>query len=178
VRKLRRCVCLTLLLGLAGSLSSRAQVPLKPGDEYVEIDGGKNPGDIPEWSAWETSFRNLALAKRKGSVAIPRSLKMSEADQKLVFAEAMNQAARDQACDKRVDALRPLVGKVDNKTIWERNWEILIDCRQATLDAGQQLLKQLSPEAQVAMQAWVAETKRHIWARIPKSEIDHYRRPY
>jgi hypothetical protein len=123
------------------------------------------------------SFRMLALAKRRGSTAVPEGLDMSEAERQLVFHAAEGQAKRDAACEERVMRLKPLLGREKTEVLNEKTRAIQLDCRQAILDARDQLLRSLSPEAQIALIAWVEARKSGIRARVPKAELDHYRRP-
>ncbi len=145
---------------------------------YVEIDGSKHPEQVPEWVTWQTAFSTLSLAERSESKAIPESLEMSDADKQLVFAAARQQAARDGACQKKVDALKPLLGKAEASVINQRTHEIQLECRQRTLDAADSLMKALSPEGRTSMAAWLQTIKAGIHVRVPKDELDHFHRPY
>ena len=156
---------------------SLAGVGSQPSSDYIEIDGSKNPEQIPAWVAWETSFRVLALAKRKGSLAVPHSLEMSEAERELVFHAAEGQAKRDAACEEKVMRLKPLLGRETVEVLNEKTRAIQLECRHAILDARDQLLRGLSPEAQTALIIWVEARKAGIRAWVPKAELDHYRRP-
>jgi hypothetical protein len=73
--------------------------------------------------------------------------------------------------------LKPLLGREKTEVLNEKTRAIQLDCRQAILDARDQLLRSLSPEAQIALIAWVEARKSGIRARVPKAELDHYRRP-
>jgi hypothetical protein len=147
-------------------------------EPYIEIDGSKNPEQIPAWVTWETAFRALALAERSQSKAVPQSLQMSDEDRRLVFTAAKAQAGRDAVCEKKVEGLRPMLGKIDDSVINERTREIQLECRQASLDAADALMEALTAEGQTSMEAWLQTLKHGIHARVPKSELDHYRRPY
>lgn len=151
---------------------------VQPPEAYVEIDGSKNPEQIPDWATWEMAFSALALAQRSESKAVPESLHMSDADQRLVFAAAKGQAGRDTACQQKVERLRPMLGKAEASAINERTREIQLECRQATLDAAESLMSSLSPEGQTSMTAWLQTERAAIRARVPKGELDHYRRPH
>jgi hypothetical protein len=144
---------------------------------FVEIDGSKNPQDIPEWVAWETGFSMLALAHSKGSLAVPASLGLSGGEADLVFREAAAQLTRDSACQKRVERLRPLLGREKIDVINEKTKTIQLDCRWKTLEARDRLLAALSPEGQTSLLKWVSDRKSGIHVRVPKAELDHYRRP-
>ena len=156
---------------------SLAGVGSQPSSDYIEIDGSKNPEQVPAWVAWETSFRVLALARRKGSMAVPESLEMSEAERQLVFHAAEGQAGRDAMCEERVMRLKPLLGREKVEVLNEKTRAIQLDCRQAVLDARDQLLRSLSPEAQAALIIWVETRKAGIRSWVPRAELDHYRRP-
>jgi hypothetical protein len=103
---------------------------------------------------------------------------MSDADKRLVFAVAKAQSSRDAVCQDKVERLRPLLGKTPDSVINERTREVQLECRQASLDASQALMEELTPEGQTSMNAWLQSIKAGIHARVPKSELDHYRRPY
>ncbi len=145
---------------------------------YVDIDGSKHPEQVPEWVTWQTAFSTLSLAERSASKAVPESLEMSDADKQLVFAAASQQAARDAACQKKVDALKPLLGKTEASVINQRTHEIQLECRQRTLDAAESLMKALSPEGQTGITAWLQTIKAGIHVSVPKDELDHFHRPY
>lgn len=165
---------LAMFLAAGGSLK---RVGSQPSSDYIEIDGRKNPEQVPAWVAWETSFRTLSLAKRKGSLAVPASLEMSEAERNLVFHAAEGQAARDTICEEKVMRLKPLLGREKVEVLNEKTRAIQLECRQAVLDARDQLLRSLSPEAQTTLIIWVDNQKSSIKAWVPRAELDHYRRP-
>jgi hypothetical protein len=171
MRKSVMVVAAAIVLGVGGVAADQER-----SSPYVEIDGSKNPQDIPEWLAWETAFRMLALARRKGSVAVPASLGLAAAEAEMVFKEADGQVARDAACQKRVERLKSLgIDKV--KEINAKTKTIQLDCRWGTLRARDRLLESLSPEGQTALTTWVNNARTGIRIRVPKAEWEQYRLP-
>jgi len=155
---------------------TQATAVQQPAARFVEIDGSKSPQDVPEWLAWETSFRMLALARSKGSTAVPASLGLTAAEAEMLFKEADGQVTRDNACQKRVERLKSL-GMEKVQVINEETKTIQLDCRSKTLQARDRLLGALSPEGQTALVAWVNNAKAGIRIRVPRAEWEHYRRP-
>jgi len=172
MRKFLTCAAVAAAVGAGGAATLQER-----SSRYVEVDGSKNPQDVPEWLAWETAFRMLALARSKGSVAIPASLGLASSEAELVFKEADGQVARDTACQKRVEKLKSLgIDKV--KEINAQTKTIQLDCRWVTLRARDRLLDSLSPEGQTALTTWVNNAKAGIRIRVPKAEWEQYRLPY
>lgn len=165
----------TAIASVAGAQAPQA--PQSNEDEYVDIDGGRNPELIPQWLVWETSFRTLAIARREGSVEIPATIGLSDADLEAVIAEAEKQSARDDECIARVERLRPMVGRAKVEVINERTAAIQLECRAATLQARDRLFRVLSPEDTTLLIGWVTERKRGIQVRIRPAELAHFRRP-
>jgi hypothetical protein len=145
--------------------------------EYVDIDGGRNPELIPAWLVWETSFRTLAIARRDGSVEIPATIGLSDADLDAVMAEAEKQSTRDDECAARVERLNPMVGREKAEIINEKTEAIQLECRAATLQARDRLFRVLTPEDGTLLVGWVNERKRGIQVRIRRAELAHFRRP-
>lgn len=160
----------------AGSAQALHQSPTKD-DEYVDIDGSRNPELIPEWLVWETGFRTLAIARREGSVEIPATIGLSDADLEAVMAEAAKQPTRDDECAARVERLRPMVGRSKAEVINAKTEAIQLQCRAATLRARDRLLRLLSPEDTTLLIGWITERKRGIHVRIRRAELAHFRRP-
>lgn len=153
-------------------------VAMTSAQEVIVIDGRKNPEKIPQWLAWEQAFDTLATAKRKGMLAADESLQMSTPDKELVYAEALRQPDRFRDHIRQVETLRPLIGKVKDEAIMEKNRAMILEHRQATLDASKRLLDRLSPEGRTAMVAWVESIKAGITSTVPAHDLEFYRRPY
>lgn len=153
-------------------------VAIPSAQEVVVIDGRKNPEKIPQWLAWEEGFDTLATAKRKGMLAVDESLLMPASDKELVYAEALRQPERFRDHIKKVETLRPLIGNVKDEVIMEKNRAMILEHRQATLDASRRLLDRLSPEGRTAMVAWVESIKAGITSTVPANDLEFYRRPY
>jgi hypothetical protein len=166
------------LAGISGVAAAQApQSGQSNEDEYVEIDGSRNPELIPEWLVWETSFRTLAIARRDGSVEIPATIGLSDADLEAVMAEAEKQPTRDDECAARVERLRPMVGREKAEVINAKTEAIQLECRAATLQARDRLFRTLTPEDGTLLIGWVNERKRGIQVRIRRAELAHFRRP-
>jgi hypothetical protein len=178
---MHRVMIAGVVVGLVGAVlvarGSAQPVKLPPPSDYVEIDGSKNPQDIPEWDAWLAAFRVLSIANRKGSIAVPASLGLSDADLRLVFAEAAEQDKRNRVCEERVERLRPLLGKEKVEVINERTRTLQLECRWMTLQARDRLLEALSAEGRTALAAWVSEQKAAMRVMVPKAELEHYKQP-
>jgi hypothetical protein len=54
---------------------------------------------------------------------------------------------------------------------------VTVQCRQDTLDRRDRLLRSLSPEAQLALEAFVEEHKAGIEVSVPKNGIQRYMEP-
>lgn len=160
----------------AGPAQASHQSPTKD-DEYVDIDGSRNPELIPEWLVWEASFRTLAIARRDGSVEIPATIGLSDAALEVVIAEAEKQPTRDDGCVARVERLKPLVGREKAEVINAKTAAIQLECRAATLRARDRLFRVLSPEDTTRLIGWVTERKRGIQVRIRRAELAFFRRP-
>ena len=160
-----------LLVGSARQQAGSAQ------DEYMDIDGSKNPELIPEWLVWENSFRLLAIARRDGSVEVPATIGLSDAGLAAVLKEAERQPDRDHACEQRLERMRPLLFIEKVEVINEKTEALQIECRTATLQARDRIFRALSPEDGTMLIAWVNEGKRGIRARVRKADLAHFRRP-
>jgi hypothetical protein len=147
---------------------------------YVEIDGRKNPEQIPKYLAWRSAFQALAsLYTQHLTQIIEEALPMSDTEKVVVFQAARQQLERDAACARRqtvrADALTS--EGVQFEKVIEAMKPIVMDCRQQVLDAQEHLLAALRPETQAALTAWVDSKRATIHALVPKQELEDFRKP-
>jgi hypothetical protein len=83
----------------------------------------------------------------------------------------------NKECQKQIESLRPLVGVTPVKDINEKQRAIQLECRRRSLDIRDRLLDGVSPEASVAIAAWVENLKTGIEISVPKRELAHFRQP-
>jgi hypothetical protein len=145
--------------------------------DLITIDGAKTPEMIPQWAVWTSAFHIITASRRAGSNALQDVLGLTDPEAARLFREAEAQYARDSACGRRVERLRPLVGKEKDSAINGRTEAIQIECRWDTLRARDRLLEALRPEAQVRLSRWVEDHKAGMQVTIRKAELAHYQRP-
>lgn len=155
-----------------------AQAPLAPPtntqDTLIEIDGAKDPTAIPDYLAWRHAFRVLTK-NQMGR----RHITLSPSDDALLETAIEAERRRDGACQARQE--RPLTSltKVHTKRpqIVEQLYAIVIECRQATLDAGDRLLAAMSPEGRIELDEWVREARTGVSVSMSKEDMKYFRLP-
>jgi hypothetical protein len=162
---------------LGGQSSSQQPAPKNPfvvagPSERLEIDGSKNPELIPEWYIWETFFRQLRTAG-----TIPSALTLTTSEERFLQMELEQSSKSNKECQTQIESLRQLVGVAPVKDINEKQRAIQLECRRRSLDIRDRLLNGVSPEAAVAIAAWVENLKTRIEISVPKRELAHFRQP-
>ncbi len=137
-----------------------------PAGKMVVIDGSRNPSDIPEHALWRHCFYKLAHAKRLNATDYIDSIGLSREDLAQVLKTAEQQAARDDACAKRIEA-QP-----------DASQEITLDCRYRDLEARGRLLERMSPEGREQLRIWGDGIRRGMTVYWPAKDIEQFKRPY
>ena len=152
--------------------SSKNPFVIVPPSERLEIDGSKNPELIPEWYIWETFFRQLHTAG-----TIPTALTLTTNEERFLQMELERYSKSNQACQKDIERLRPMIGVAPVKDINEKQQAIQLACRRRSLEIRDRLLAAIRPEASIAVAAWVENLKTGIEISVPKRELAHFRQP-
>jgi hypothetical protein len=143
--------------------------------EVLEIDGGKNPELIPEWSAWGFAFRVFATGSRQLPSSVHFAVSSDEAAMLMKEADQLQKV--DRSCRERVIKLHDLLGKEKDDVIDRRLRDITLECRWATLHARDRVLEALKPEGAAALIAFVASTKVGTSVTIPRRDLARYLEP-
>ena len=143
--------------------------------ETIEIDGGKNPELIPEWSAWGFAFRVIATGSRQLPSSVHAVVSTEEATMLLKQADRLQKF--DRECQNRVVKLHSLLGKEKDAALDARLRDITLECRWATLHARDRVLEGLTPEGRAALIAFVASTKVGTSLTIRKQDLARFLEP-
>jgi hypothetical protein len=177
----------TVIIGITAMLSLDCLAENASGQnthpKIVEIDGSKTPSEIPQYLLWETTFRFLArrpspenLPERSG---IDIEASMPRADLLLIHAEAMRQLAAQSACGERLSAI--LGGLNSSNTNRDRIQDdlnrVMLECREASIVAGEQLANRLSRSGRTYFLNWVLERRKTITVSIPEEQLAFFKRP-
>jgi hypothetical protein len=148
-------------------------------DAVIEISGDKTPEQLPEYLVWKIGLRALAAIKKQNIAPALEELGLSEADGEVVFAEGRAQQERDKECFERQERLTTMLraAKAKAERIASETRAIVIECRWATLDAKDRMLAALSPDAQMAVVAWVLNQRRQINVTVHRAELEFFRQP-
>jgi hypothetical protein len=150
-----------------------------PRPDVVVIDGAKDPHLVPEYLMWRNAFDVLAQASRHDRTIILTALKLPDADKRIVVTEAKAQGEREAACQKdqsrRVEILT--AAKTPVAGITKEVQQIALDCRQRVLDAKDRVMRLLSPESQLILQAWAEERRSGLRVYVLKHEMEFFRLP-
>lgn len=149
-------------------------------DKVVQIDGAKNPELIPDYLVWEHAFGALTIIREKNLTLGIKSLKMSDADLSLVFAEAKLQTDRDNTSVRRQRKRREELSATDAKPaeILAEMRKIILEARWAALEARDRLLDALSTDGRAALLEWVELRRPNITAHVPEWDLQFFRLPH
>ena len=160
-----------VLIGQGPAMS--AQVP--PG--YVEIDGQKSPESIPEWLAWQNTFAFLAAAANVDESVVYAELALTSNEREAVVSAARAMRAREDSCRReQIETLERFKG-LERDRVRAMIRQLEIECRLEILQAKEQLLAQLSNAAARRLLTFVEANKAGMTALVPKTDLDHFRRP-
>jgi hypothetical protein len=166
---------------LALTVAVHAQSPdpsASPG--YVTIDGRKNPERIPEYVAWGSAFRELALLEKNGDARLlDEKVALTAAERTLVFEAGRQQLERDAASQK---TQLEIADRLSHRGVpLEKQLEavrpVVMAHRQRVLDAEEALLAKLGSEARMALTEWVNGRRAHITMLVHKDDLEDYRKP-
>lgn len=171
-------LALFAIVALAAPAAPGAEQKLPEG--FVKIDGAKNPELLPEYMIWQNVFSGLGTVKEK-SIPLPvGALKGTPRDRERIFEAATWHVEQAKQCierqRRRVDMLRAQT-KPKPQDIDAAQKEVILECRQEVLDRVASLLSQLSDEARLSLLEWAEESKSGMWAVVPKSELEFFRKP-
>jgi len=151
--------------------------------DVLFIDGSKEPAQIPEWVTWEHGFMALAGWKGKDS-GINHELRaqLTPAEFDALERAAVEQTDRRTRFETEADSLRKALdvdsGRKEAAQEFDKQaFELELAYRRDLLAARDRLLKTLSADSQAAIQSWMNDFKHDINARVPKSELAHWRMP-
>jgi len=174
-----------ILVGLSVALGNPQASTNQSSDvgDVVFIDGSKEPGQIPEWVTWEHGFMALAGWKGRDS-GINHDLRaqLTPAELGVLERTAVAEGERRTRFEAKADALRKALdvdsGRQEAAAAFDTQaFELELAYRRELLAARDRLLKALSAESQMVVQNWMNEFKHDINARVPKSELAHWRMP-
>jgi hypothetical protein len=148
-------------------------------DTIVEISGEKTPEQLPEYLVWKIGLRALAAIKKQNIEPAVEELGLSPPDGEFVFAEGRAQQERDRDCFERQERLTTMLRAAEAKAerIVAETRAIVLECRWATLEAKERMLAGLSPDAQMAVNAWVLNQRRQINVTVHRAELEFFRQP-
>jgi hypothetical protein len=176
-----QCFVVALCVAVGGSQAATNQT--SGSDDVLLIDGRKEPGQIPEWVTWEHGFMILASWKGRDSGFnhdLREQLTASEFD--ALQREADAQHDRRARLEEKALALRKALdvdsGRKEAAEAFDAQaFEIELGYRREILAARDRLLDSMSPDSQAAVQSWMNDLKRDMTARVPKSDLAHWRLP-
>jgi len=174
-----------ILVGLSVALGSPQASANQPSgaSDVLFIDGSKEPEQIPEWVTWEHGFMALAGWKGRDS-GINHDLRgqLTPAELDALERTAVAERERRTRFEAKADALRKALdvdsGRKEAAAAFDTQaFELELAYRRELLAARDRLLKALSADSQIVVQNWMNEFKHDISARVPKSELAHWRMP-
>ena len=176
-----RWCAVALVALIAGVESARLTAQANPGaadDKVITIDGSKNPELIPQWLAWQETFRFMGLPAAP-EVPIPSTIwQVTTADERaLIRKEAVQSLEREDEVGAQVMKIREALTQETRAGDEERVKQLELRRKQAILDARGRLLARLKPEGQQALRAVVEEVKKGIKVTILKSLLAEYSMP-
>ncbi len=171
-----RLFVLSLILALI-PLTADAQNRATPqGDGVLQIDGSKNPELIPQWSVWETAF-SIFKARSRDRYPKPVFDAVTEEEANLIRRAADEAQKITPACEERMSKLRSLRKTERFDVLDLKAHELNVDCRRQTLRLRDRVLAGISPEARVALTAFVESTKAGMTVTIQKRGLARFLEP-
>ena len=164
-------------------LTQTGHVQERERKDLLVIEGAKEPAEIPEWLAWETSFTVLHQWHGKDSGFthhLRENLLQHEFELLEHEAEAhkTRQSNRDSQGSKLFEkypyATTPpeVLAEVN-----DRAFAIDLAYRRDILAARDRLLRAFTTESQAVLLTWVADNKAGITSFVQKSDLKRWRLP-
>jgi hypothetical protein len=174
----------SILLALCLVSLPQAERPGSPDQKDVlVIDGAKDPGQIPEWLAWEYSFTLINQWQGRDN-GFTHDLREAITPEEFALLEKEGTAHKLREA-RRASLGAKLMEKypyetTDPKVVDRANQEafaIELEYRRDILASRDRLLQALSTESQTVLLNWVAERKAAITSYVPKSDLKRWRSP-
>ena len=183
---------LLLVLLFPQVAQERYTFPKPPGDkDWVIIDGSKEPEKIALWDVWQHALRIMLMSE---SDPLPAQIvaASSPAEQKFIHSTVRAfvtgpLAAKDAAMMKVVPDIQAFrlacerqedtCTKENAERLAERNKpvrEASMAYRRAAVETRQKLMERLSPEAALALEAWVKALSAGRTIHTTKDEFKTY----
>jgi hypothetical protein len=148
---------------------------------YVEVTGKKAPMDIPEYVLWNDTFLALSKLKPEERALLDAQVALDANGKELVFKAAAMELERRRKCDERqrakLESIRA-AGTAENSALMQSLRPLILECRQHTLDAADELLLQLGPHAGQRFLNWVNSRRERITVYVHKDDYPgFFRRP-
>jgi hypothetical protein len=172
IRTLCYLAAFALALTAAVRTQGRFTVP-----EYVTITGKDTPEKIPQWAAWETAFLSIQSASTQPRSSGISRFNLPDADRTTLVDLATALHEQRARFERRIDQLRPLIGRVPDAQLNDQQMALQLEWRQAVLDARDRLLEAITPASATTLIAWVDELKANTVVMVPKNELAHYYKP-
>ena len=170
---------MSLILAFIALLTTLLQNP-PSASEMVHIDGKKNPEMIPEYVVWQQALSGFAIVKSKGLSLPPILRKLTPAEREQLFETVKWHEQQEKDCiteqQRKTEMLRSHK-KPDWKAIDAVQKAVILECREEVLDRVAVLLGKISDDSRIALLAYGEESKAGIWATVPKSELEFFKKP-
>jgi hypothetical protein len=171
-----------LLVGQAPSTSPPIRHGIPPG--WMEIDGAKNPEQIPEWATWSSGFDTLALLRAhnvpKDAPPLVGLASLSEKDAALLAAALEEYLKIVDRCTE--EGRRGLAAVQSQKDVTQEAIdkfanEFTLQCRIEKLESKDRLPAKMTDEGRDAVNAWMVAGRRKMKAIMPKDQLIFYWEP-
>lgn len=148
---------------------------------YIQITGKNAPLDIPEYVLWNDTFVALSKLKPEDRTLLDAQVALDARSKELVFKAAAMELERRRKCDERQQAKLESTragGKAENSALMESLRPLILECRQQTLDAADELLLQLSPDTRQRFLNWVNSRRERITVYVHRADYpEFFRKP-
>jgi hypothetical protein len=147
--------------------------------KMLVIKGSETPDLIPEHALWRQTFFMLAAMKFHKLNERLESIGLSEPELEAVLKVAEGEEGRHRECDEAIrnkdTGLR--AQGLDLKAVYQGHYDVILACRQRTLDVRDRLLASLSPQGQATLVAWVESRRVKMTFTIAEHEAEFFKLP-
>jgi hypothetical protein len=178
VARVRSTIALCAIGALLEPPIATAQ-PNKISDKYVVVNGMLDPAAIPEYAAWRHALNMFSLREQRTSSELRDELELPAVEYALLATEAGQEKVRRDACHQR----QARVTEEGKQAGWrpsrlqEAIDSVVLECRQAILDAAERLMAKLSDDGKHKVSEFIERSKSTLEMFVEKDRLAFFRQP-
>jgi hypothetical protein len=146
----------------------------------VAIEGSTHPELIPEHALWQALLNSFSASREQHPQLWEQILKvmdLSKSDRATLETALTNYNRLRNDYDKRLKDRAAMLTAEGKSFADKESFDMVLESREAVLKAAERLIARLSPEGQLALDAYKANYLKHLTVHVPEKAWREYQLP-